>query len=462
MTSNIYLATDKDKVTGNENLIFDRVINLKFNCLNRITGETYTFVVRSDFEMFYPSMSVDKVFQSGAMLKKDFRFRKCQYKPSIKIQYKKVSGGTNVELDLFVSNFFIVDSDGNQLVSFTKEGFDITSIEIMMGYFNQFAKVFNPETATLDDYMDFTPTKNIDKIYMNEVYSITMEKLPPNSMLHIHGWVGSETSNAVDADREKPTFAVVNDDEYTYNVSGKKYKDILFNAITCRYLRQGWSRESRNKDNIIINNGRTSNSLILDKDHTMKKSDAEAYGIKVELSEGVKDAEVPKIKDGEGKLVEQKLNIKSGRTVKDTFEVLRTQLNQNIRYAVKNDGSIFVYLMSELLDSQNNATSAMVELSELADANANNYFRFHNNYIPAVTNINLGAVCMIVCPFFGFLEPFQTVRFASRYKLTSLTSYFVEPTLKTYDFMSLSISISFATVEDVNEMTIKAVPKPKA
>ena len=265
MTSNVYLASNKDKVTANENLIFDRVINLKFNCINKTTKETYTFVIRSDFEMFYPSMSVDKVFQAGALTERSFRFRKCQYKPSIKLQYKKVSGGTNVELDLFVSNFFIVDSDGNQLVSFTKDGFDIQSIEIMMGYFNQFAKYFNPDTATVEDYLNFEPTKYVDKIYMNEVYSITMEKLPPNSVLHIHGWVGQETSNAVDSKRETPTFASVNEEEYTYNISGKNYKQILYNAITCRYLRQGWATENESKAGVVtLNNGRiTQNTKIV-------------------------------------------------------------------------------------------------------------------------------------------------------------------------------------------------------
>ena len=83
---------------------------------------------------------------------------------------------------------------------------------------------------------------------------------------------------------------------------------------------------------------------------------------------------------------------------------------------------------------------------------------WYQNKIPAVYNINIGAgLSTIVCPFFAFLRPFQTLYFASRYSLTNALSSLASYDTTIYGFRALKMSLSFATVEDVNEVTITAV-----
>ena len=62
-----------------------------------------------------------------------------------------------------------------------------------------------------------------------------------------------------------------------------------------------------------------------------------------------------------------------------------------------------------------------------------------------------------MCPFFAFLRPFQTLYFASRYSLTNALSSLASYDTTIYGFRALKMSLSFATVEDVNEVTITAV-----
>ena len=84
--------------------LFDRVINLKLTTAN---GDEY--VVHSDYETYYPEMmkavSENKV-ESLTSLNKCYII-KCQYKPSINVQYKRVSFSTPIAIDIFVNNHYI-------------------------------------------------------------------------------------------------------------------------------------------------------------------------------------------------------------------------------------------------------------------------------------------------------------------------------------------------------------------
>lgn len=83
--------------------------------------------------------------------------------------------------------------------------------------------------------------------------------------------------------------------------------------------------------------------------------------------------------------------------------------------------------------------------------------KVYNNELPAVYNINIDALATITCPFFTFLEPFQEIKFASRYALTSLVDYFASYAPNIYRFFVIKTSISFATEEALNEVQIVAI-----
>ena len=78
------------------------------------------------------------------------------------------------------------------------------------------------------------------------------------------------------------------------------------------------------------------------------------------------------------------------------------------------------------------------------------------NILPAVYNITTDALCTIVCPFFLFINPFDTVYFSSRYSLGGLVSYYANFGASEDEFTILWQDISFATVEDINECTMVA------
>ena len=83
--------------------------------------------------------------------------------------------------------------------------------------------------------------------------------------------------------------------------------------------------------------------------------------------------------------------------------------------------------------------------------------KLYNGRLPAVYNINIDAVATITCPFFTFIQPFQYVEFASRYALTSVVSYYAQYNPTIYRFLVINATLTFATVEDINEMHITAV-----
>jgi hypothetical protein len=77
--------------------------------------------------------------------------------------------------------------------------------------------------------------------------------------------------------------------------------------------------------------------------------------------------------------------------------------------------------------------------------------------LPCVYNINIDAMATIVCPFFTWLNPFQYFYFKTRYALSNTVSFYANYNPSVYKFFAINCLISFATVEDINEMQIMAV-----
>ena len=58
------------------------------------------------------------------------------------------------------------------------------------------------------------------------------------------------------------------------------------------------------------------------------------------------------------------------------------------------------------------------------------------------------------CPFFYFLDPFDVIEFKSRYALGGIVSYYANFNASEDKFYALWVTVSFATVEDINECQI--------
>lgn len=340
-----------------------------------------------------------------------------------------------------------MDKDGNTIQTFSNKDNPLIQVEIMMGYFGQFQKTFDPKKATMDDYYTLTPSVDLDKIVMRNVEYVTIDKLPPDSTLHIHGYVGNVVEASLDKDNKTNTFAGIEASETTMDLNNKTYKEIFETLITKRFLRQGAiNKIAGSKDTD------TAKNLIL-VDGLLNDSDAKLYGIQVKMSKALEKLKVEAKEDGEGGTASNTIRIPAGSTSTQAMNKICSQIDAKLEWKVRNNGNFFVYLNSEDTDIE--------ALSKTATEGIRNAFTAREGVLPAVINVNISAISTIVCPYFGFLEPFQYFYFKTRYALSNLVSYYASIDSRIYSFYALSLSVSFATVDDINEMTIRAVPKEK-
>ena len=535
-----WATRNKDKSKNNLQLqagdLFDRVINLKF-----ITSEqggdgvekyVDEFVLRSDYELvdtkFVANVANGTV--SYSQNKKISCIRKCRLKPSVKVQYKQVAGNTAIELDIFVQNFFMLDSEGKTLMSFSNAKGRLASVEIQMGYFGQFADFFKGNengVPTLEQYFDFTvKPEGVQTITCNVTYCQT-DKLPPDSTMHIHGFVGScytqpVTDKMVTDDNQTSSIELSTVDTssvYMYEKGKnafrfKSFAHYLYNNVTRRFLRNKIPatniKEVKNLKIKFKDGG-----VCLDDDSSLK------YGVIVFLSKGVVGdgkSEVflgkQQMYGSDGKPLDGKKSSEftkelSGDTPMRAFNSFSSFQSGLLRVQPLDNGCYLMFLNEEMKHSEKLSEmdwyafdprlgkngvdldgDGEVKASELGlvkctydeifryvndslggKAKNMNFFDYINalkaknikvkdiKRIPAVYNIAYdNALCTITCPFFYFLTPFQKFYFASRYSVSSMVAYYLDQENKEMEFTMIWQSVSFATVENINDVQICCVP----
>ena len=540
-----WAARNKDKSKNNLQLqagdLFDRVINLKFLTSEQVTiknggdeVEKYVdeFVLRSDYELvdtkFVANVANGTV--SYSQDKKISCIRKCRMKPSIKVQYKQVAGNTMIELDIFIQNFFMLDSKGKTLMSFSNAKGRLASVEIQMGYFGQFSDFFKGNengVPTLEQYFDFTvKPEGVQTITCNVMYCQT-DKLPPDSTMHIHGFVGScytqpVTGKMITDDNQTSSIELSTVDTssvYMYQKGGnafrfKSFAHYLYNNITRRFLRNKIPatniKEVKNLKIKFKDGG-----VCLDDDSSLK------YGVIVFLSEGIVGDGKSNVflgkqqmygSDGKplkGKKSSEFTKELSGDTPMRALNSFSSFQSGLLRVQPLDNGCYLMFLNKEMkhaerLSEMNWYTfdprlgkngvdldgDGEVKASELGlvkctydeilryvndslggKAKNMNFFDYINslkaknievkniNRLPAVYNIAYDkALCTIVCPFFYFLTPFQKFYFASRYAVSSMIAYYLDQENKEMEFTMIWQSVSFATVENINDAQICCVP----
>lgn len=464
MSERAEFINDKSKINLQAGDLFDRIINLKFVCYDEINKKAEEFVIRSDYELILPNSD----FSSESRQAKGFIIRRCTNKPSIKVQVTMVTSNTGTSIGVTVSNFFMLSSDGKHLRSFNESQYRISSLEIVMGYWGQLKDSLDPDTSSIDDYFDIKAIKGADRIVINggKPIVVTTEKLPPDSALHIKGFVGDIYSSPVAiSDITTPAKAL----EKPVMSSGTDFEQVLFNNITRRYINGNERFKANNLTSVLSYNkvapisAKDAEKGIKIGDKTIKPSaeglldeaDAKQYGIKVYLSEEAKKVKIRKLYDGEGNEVDKKVYFEAGWTVGMTVTRIMSYMDKELEYTFSLNGDLLVYTPKELSDPETLSkafkTQGLYENTVLANQT------LYNNRLPAVYNINIDAIATITCPFFTFIQPFQYVEFASRYALTSLVSYYASYKPTIYRFLVIKALISFATVDDVNEVQLTAV-----
>lgn len=454
MNNNAEFISDERKLSLQAGDLFDRVINLKIICRDE-NGNTEEFVIRSDYELILP----DSAFYPEHS-NKGYIIRKCTYKPSIKVQCKMVTSNVGTSISVTVSNFFMLTKDGQHLRSFNASQYTIIAVEVVMGYWGQLKDSLNPDTATIKDYFDIKAIKGADRIVISAPIVVTTDKLPPDSAIRMHGYVaGIYTDPVAITNINTPIKAL----QKPVATSGTDIETIFFENITRRYLNNSKLVATANgfsTPNLSpVEAGKATkvgNKEIKAEDSgLLSMPDAKDYGVQVFLSDEVKKSKLKELYDSEGNKVETRVYFEAGWTIGQTVTRIMSYIDQELEFTFSLEGDILIYTPKEMQDVQalNEAYTEQGMYKGTVLMNKELY----NGRLPAVYNINIDAVATIVCPFFTFIQPFQYVEFASRYALTSVVSYYASYNPTIYRFLVISASISFATVDEVNEVQLTAV-----
>lgn len=452
--NDLRLLQDKNKVKLNKDDLFDRIINIKLKLGKPAEGNEQAecleeYVIRSDYEIVYSDVRGANVFGDENTVK-SYTIRRCTYKPSIKVQCNMVTANTGTSVDIYISNFFIFTSDGQCLRSINSAKYPVVGVDVAMGYWGQFSRDNSYEKPmTLEDFFTIDAPNGADMLRLSSGnIVVTTDKLPPDSTLHIHGYVADILSEPVAVSNVKD-FSKAS--ENTSAESNMSLRDVLYNHITRRYVRGNRINKSLTAFTNDSQEPRTE-PVVNPENGLMAKAYADEYGVQVFLSKGAEKITVPPgIPDAEGKVVDSKLYFEAGKDINSTITRIQSSLTNAFEFRFTNEGNLLVYTHGESA----NVNSLYKDFESLYAESV--FAKVYQNMLPAVYNINIDAVSTITCPFFTFIQPFQKLQFASRYALTSKVGYYANYDAGISVFSAIKVSLSFATVDNINEVQITAV-----
>lgn len=465
---NTAFLADSDKTSLGALDIFDRVINLKLTVRNPETSQEEEYIIRSDFEFYYPELVKavgEDDFNSFSNVRKGY-IRKCQFKPSIRVNYKRVSMSTPVSIDIYINNFFMLDKSGKMLKNFNARNNRLVKVELAMGYYGQFASMLvNKATNEIDvnALFDFSPekhTKNgISVITIADVSYVQTDKLPPDMTIHVHGFAG--------------TFYNIKLDELTVEKGlPANYEDIVSKGYLIDYSTKTDSTDVTYLGRYFFNNLTRYFTVLeslpkevkLDSNGRMSEDDAKKYGVKVFFSNGMQkyaeeyDKTHLKTKDKDGNIINNWLG-KAGAqpSAESQMNYIKNffGMKGKVDAVTIMQGHYLLFMKDEFSSVDTLLKNTALEAEYLKDA-VSVYWK---DKLPAVYNIAVDALCTITCPFFFFTNPFQKFYFKSRYALGGLVGYFADMNATEDEFYALWQNVSFATVDDVNECTIVCTGK---
>lgn len=467
---NVRFLFDKDKVSLSNLDLFDKVINVK---LTDIEGNEY--LIRSDYEMYYPNL-MSSIISPGAkdntsrftpQMSNRFYIRKCTYKPSIKVNYKRVSLSTPVNIDLFLSNFFLLDRSGKLLKNFNSITNRLVRVDIAMGYFGQFKESVQKGKAQdiqVNDLFNFDKDMlakhGITVITMNSVVYVQTDKLPPDMTVHIHGYVGTYYASKGIQDLEQGLpdnyedilkDNIIIQSDYTVRGSQTLFGKACFEMITKNWVSGAVDLTEPELKEFAKNVNKDTKMIIKG---SMNDAQARMYGIQVHLSAGAEKLASDYDEEHEGETI-QKVPPSSTAVGKLNNILNKFNFSKTVCHTlIPEDGSMYLYLESEASTGDKLLTPKV-----LAQYNKTSATVYWDNKLPAVYNITTDSLCTVSCPFFFLLNPFQKFYFKSAYVLSGMVSYYANFTAEENEFYALWQTISFATVEDINECNIVCTGK---
>lgn len=466
---NSRLLYDKNKADLGSLDLFDKIINVK---LTDADGNEY--LIRSDYEMYYPNLTASIITPdtSGVSISQKnskFYIRKCTYKPSIKVNYKRVSLSTPVSVDLYLSNFFMLDRSGKLLKTFNSITNRLVRVDIALGYFGQFKSLMQKGKAQdiqVEDLFNFDKdmltSHGITVITMNNVVYVQTDKLPPDMTVHVHGYVGTYYSakgiqdlaeglpdNYEDILKEN----IIIQSDYTVSGGTSLFEKACFEMITQNWVSGAVDLSKPELKEFAENVDKKTNRVIKG---SMTEAQAKVYGLKVNFSAGVHRLSV-EYDNVNGGVTTPKVPSASTAINKLNNILAKFNFSKTVCHTlIPEDGSLFLYLEEEASTGDNLLTPKLLAQYEKTSATV-----YWDNKLPAVYNITTDSLCTVSCPFFFLLNPFQKFYFKSAYALSGMVTYYANFTAEENEFYALWQTISFATVEDINECNIVCTGKKK-
>lgn len=406
------------------NAFYDKIINVKLIRSERNEdgtikegGKKEEFVIRSDYEI---------VYTNGG---KSCYFKRCYYKPQIKIHYEQVADTTAINVELEITNLHAFTDTEKQ--NFSLNQLPISSVEIHIGYFNQFPDFANPRNMfSIDDFYEMSPAfEKGTSILKCSVLAVYPTKVPPDSVTMFKCVVGEVTT---------PFYSEADEEDFSYKpmVAGKSIMERVFwYMITKRFFKEETAYAEK--------------KIVKDAKGLMDDSSATLYGVKVFLSDGIKspkgallEAYSPSVPEDAD--ADKVFYVKQSDKLAKTLDNIREAGFPNLRFYPLPDGDYIAFDVSEKLSDILASVGLPKELSI-------------PNTPPAIYSMAFGAVRTIRCPFWSLLKPFQKIEFQSRYNSSSMVGYFYQPQKGQDTFIAIRCTIDFATCSEENEMILMCV-----
>jgi hypothetical protein len=451
-----YIKENEELFKNMDDLVFGRVINLKF-----IRKNLDVFTIRSDYEPVYRDDNT-------------VEFVVCSQKPSIKVSYNQVANDTAIEVRIQIDGFYIDrEASGNEIDS--NEGNPIEWAVVQLGYLHQFP-----------DWRKMTATADLEKFYSLDNNSVTSDagvqsgremvvqvlyttplNNPPDRSWLCYGVLGTLDQGLRWSHTVDDLTANYGDDNFPNAYS--EIEALFYQWITRRFIRPSVLHRSVTStkkvgttieytqsikvyqykkyfDETVTDNSWT--ALTLMDNGLMTFEDANMFGCVCACSKVLRSMPIHSLyKYGSfgAKVTVTEIN----ETVFDEpMDALGAQLRAIqahypfIRWYILKDGSFYIYHASETVDDV--FQDPVVKKKQLKNP----------VILPAVYDITMSGTRIIRCPFINRIDPMTTVLFQSRYRTVDMTGYYYQPKKGMDAFLVLLSSIEFSTTGDENEMVL--------
>jgi len=449
--------------------LFDKIINLKFT---HKSGRSFS--IRSDYEPVHHKDGTTS-------------FKRCVQKPDIKIEYKQVAQSVAIEVNIYITNFFVGDGDKLDAKSINiAQGDPVERCIIQMGYRAQFPNWTAPERkGNIDQFYDLNNNALTSEAEVRRGNQISVQILtgypqsyPPDKVTYFKGIIGTMDTGLRWNHTEINLIKGYNDPEFPPKQS--EIQDALFQFVTRRFIRPGilhvvetvkdadnfeqtvkiagLSHYRNNTYGVVgefqaVDNTEDWEELELVESGIMSITDARIFGVQCFVSKTLQDIKANAYYNrdvtSEEAVVLRPIPPTPFNDMQNPIGAQLVSLQQHypfLRWYMLMDGSFFFYHVD---DEDKNLWN---------DPFTKRLQKENTVFLPAIYDMTPSGTRSIRCPFISFLSPLMSVLFESRYMIGTDVSFFYPPA--TNAFQVITSAVKFATVQEDNIMELMCVDLP--